>query len=74
MECLTCNIPLTGTKALREHVRLNPGCIWIKTISPKDIENEFKNEVKRQKDSNLYKKRPAKDRKQIYLKVLHQLC
>ena len=45
-----------GAKELREHVRLNPGCIWIKTISPKDIEKEFKNEVKRQKDSNLYKK------------------
>ena len=56
MECLTCNIPLTGAKELREHVRLNPGCIWIKTISPKDIEKEFKNEVKCQKDSNLYKK------------------
>ena len=60
MECLTCNIPLTGTKALREHVRLNPGCIWIKTISPKDIENEFKNEVKRQKDRNRYKKHQPK--------------
>ena len=49
IECPTCHLPLKGTKELRKHVRLNPGCLWIKTSSPKEIEKELKKEVKRQK-------------------------
>ena len=49
IECPTCNLPLKGTKELREHVKFNPGCLWIKTSSPKEIEKELKKEVKRQK-------------------------
>ena len=69
VECPTCHAPLPGTIGLRHHIRMNPDCMWKEIRSPKEIEKEILNEVRRQRDRMVYKRGSQKKKdasKEIY--------